>query len=235
MIGVLLLVSSARGQEDVCSDLNIKASDGHFPWYPFEASLVLTEQQKGLIRDVRWTITKHNTTSNKKEVESVKDALSVETRAWNANEPGYITWLVVARLGDCISGGVTSSMVVPNPGTPYLIDEFGELPANDEKGRLDLAVAEMNSRNRNEELIIFAEFRAKTSWKNRRLKVKAILDRIVDVRGFDPSRVTLVLTEGAHTSFRFQPVPQELVVAYTGNGSMTIPGERFNDFSKLFR
>ncbi|MEQ1762896.1 MAG: hypothetical protein ABL984_07120 [Pyrinomonadaceae bacterium] len=237
IVGVSILVSAltVSAQQDGCSDLNIKSTDGQFPWHPFEASLVLTEQQRAVIRDIRWTITKHNTSSNKREVETVRNALSVETRAWDANEPGYIQWLVVGRVGDCVSAGISSSTVYPNPGSPLLIDEFGNLPENDQKGRLDLALAEVTGRHRNEELIIFADFPATTSWKARRVKVKSMLDHMVGFRKFDASRITFVLSEGTRTNFRLQPVPPDLVDVHSPSGSLVIPGERFNDFVKFFK
>ena len=235
LITVLILVSAIIGQQDGCSDLNIKSTDGHWPWLPFEASLVLTEQQRSLIRDVRWSITKHNTSTNKKEFQSVANALSVVAKAWDANEPGYITWLVVARLGDCVSAGVSSSTVLPNPGTPVLLDQFGELPGGDEKGRLDIAIAEMIARHRDEELFVFAEFSARTAWKARRLKLKRMLDHMVGVRRFDAKRITFVISEGAETRIRLQPVSQQQIEAIAPNGSMTIPGERFSDFVNFFK
>ena len=237
LIGVSILASAiaVHAQQDGCSDLNIKSPDGQFPWHPFEATLVLSEQQRSVIRDIRWTITKHNTSSNKREVETVRNALSVKTRAWDANEPGYIQWLVVGRVGDCVSAGISSSIVTPNPGTPVLIDEFGDLPANDQKGRLDLAMAEMTGRLGKQELIIFADFPPTTTWKARRLKVNSILEHMVGFRKVDASRITFILSEGMRTSFRLQPVPTDLVDMYTSNESLVIPGERFNDFVKFFK
>ena len=237
MIGASILVSASiiSGQQDSCSDLKINAPDGHFPWDPFEASLVLDERQRASIRDIRWTITKHNTTSKKREVETVRNAFSVETKAWDANEPGYIQWLVVGRVGDCVSAGFSSSTVLPNPGTPFIIDEFGELPVNDVKGRLDLAVAEMKERLADQELIIFAEFSPRTTWKTRRQKVRGMLDHMVTLRKFDARRLTFVLSEGTHTSFRLQPVPTQLLDIYTGYGTMTIPADRFDEFARFFK
>lgn len=235
LIGVLILSAAIVAQHDECSDLVIKSPDAQYPWTPFEASLVLTDQQKASIRDVRWTITKHNTTSDKREVESVKNSLSVKTKAWDANEAGYIQWLVVGRVGDCVSAGISSSVVAPNPGTPQLIDEFGELPINDVKGRLDLVLADMKERPADHELIIFAVFSPKTNWTIRRQKVKGMLDHMVGFRKFDARRITLVLSEDTRMSFRFQPVPNQLLDVYAGNGTMTIPAERFNDFVRFFK
>ena len=234
LIGVLMLNATAIGGHGECPDLVIKSPDVQYPWHPFEASLVLTDQQKAVIRDVRWTITKHNTTSDKRSVESVSNSLSVTTKAWDANEAGYIQWLVVGRVGDCISAGTSSSVVAPNHGSPLLIDEFGELPVNDEKGRLDSAIKDMKERLNNQELVIFAEFPPKTPWKARRLRVKRMLDHMVGFRGFEASRITFVLSEGPHATFRLQPVPPQLLDVYTPSGTMTIPGERFNDFLKFF-
>ena len=235
LMGALSLNGAAFGQPNECSDLVIKSPDAQYPWDPFEASLVLTDQQKAAIRDVRWTITKHNTTSSKREVESVKNSLSVKTKAWDANEAGYIQWLVVGRVGDCVLAGISSSVITPNPGTPLLIDEFGELPINDVKGRLDLAIAYMKERPRGEELVIFAEFQSKTAWIARRLRIKTILDHVVEFRKFDARRVTFIISEGMDTRFRLQPVLPQDLETYTGNGTMTIPAERFSDFVRFFK
>ena len=235
LIGVLMLNATAIGGHGECPDLVIKSPDVQYPWHPFEASLVLTDQQKAVIRDVRWTITKHNTTSDKRSVESVSNSLSVTTKAWDANEAGYIQWLVVGRVGDCISAGTSSSVVAPNPGTPVLIDEFGELPINDVRGRLDSAIAAMKERGRSEELVIFAEFEPKVAWNARRLKISRMLDHMVGFRKFEANRLTFVLSEGTHTSFRLQPVLPQHLDDYTGNGTITIPAERFNDFVRFLK
>lgn len=232
---MLLNTAAVFGQYDECSDLVIKAPDAQYPWHPFEASLVLTDQQKAIVRDVRWTITKHNTSSDKKEVESVKNSLSVRTKAWDANEGGYIQWLVVGRMGDCVSAGFSSSVVAPNPGTPLLIDEFGDLPINEVKGRLDLVLADMKERPADHELVLFADFSPKTTWTIRRQKVKGMLDHMIGFRKFDARRITLVLSEDTSMSFRFQPVPAQLLDVYAANGTMKIPAERFNDFDSFFK
>ena len=233
ILGSVLTVIGQKDAED-CPVLKIDAPSGRLPWNEFKASLDLTEKQRAEIRDVRWTITKHNTALDTKEVETIRDALSVEVKAWNANQAGYITYLVVARLGECISAGVETSVVTPNPGTPYVIDEFSRLRHIDERGRLDAALADMEER-KDFELIIFAYFAPRTTWKERRLRVKRILDHLIGYRRFDSSRVTLAISEGPDIRFRLQPVPRNSVSIYASLGDLVIPAERFDDFERFFK
>jgi hypothetical protein len=237
LVGVALLLSiSAHAQPASCGDLEIEAPDGQFPWDPFKASLVLAERQRAEIRDVRWTITKHNSTSNKREVETVKDALSVETKAWDANEPGQIYWLVVARQGECISAGSSWSLVSPNPGSPLILDEFGNLSHNDERGRLDLAIAEMLNNSR-QELLIFARFHPGVSGRSRAARVQRMFDHMVTFRKFDPTRITFLVSENPTTSFVLQRVPHDFIDAHrsTEPNALMIPAEQLKDFTKLFK
>jgi len=232
ILGSALIVNGQKATEE-CPLLTIDAPTAQYPWHKFKASLELTDKQRADIRDVRWTITKHNTTSGTKVIETIADALSVEVKVWDANESGLINYLVAARLGSCVTAGVESSIVTANPGTPVLIDEFGDLSHNDERGRLDTALA-YTAGHKDFELIISAYFAPRTTGKSRRLRVKRILDYMVGYRRFDSSRVTLSISEGPDMRFRLQPVPRDRVEIYTSIGDIVIPAERFNDFERFF-
>ena len=235
-MGVLSLNAGVFGQPNECPDLVIKSPDAQFPWDPFEASLVLTDQQKVIIRDVRWTITKHNTASDKREVESVRNSLSVKTKAWDTNEAGYIQWLVVGSVGDCVSAGSSWSVVSPNPGSPALIDEFGNLSHNDERGRLDIAIAEM-LKNSRQELLIFARFHPGVSGRSRAARVQRMFDHMVTLRKFDPTRVTFLISENLITSFVLQRVPRDRIDEHRSRepDALMIPAEQLKDFARLFK
>ena len=50
-------------------------------------------------------------------------------------------------------------LVVERAGSPLVIDEYGKMSRNDERGRLDTAIAEMNTRPKYN-LLIYLFFRS---------------------------------------------------------------------------
>ena len=86
---------------------------------------------------------------------------------------------------DCPKTATETAGVAPNPDS-VLVDEFGALPNDDIRGRLDLFFAELSNNPNNQGYIINYGTPAQIAARER------LITNHITFRGFDRSRITLV-------------------------------------------
>jgi len=181
-------------------------------------------------------IVKENSRSRKVEIEKFKNADTVEVVAWKTNDSGSITAaLTIPPSASCTveREKAVSIIITENIGSPFYLDEFGQLPSNDEKGRLDYIAGEMG-KNPDNELIIFVFFPERETASVKLGTIRRFTSHLSGLRKFPINRITFAVGTAEHFSARFQSVPQNVADSYAST-FLPIKAERFTEYERLFK
>jgi hypothetical protein len=230
----LLPFVSASGQDStpVCPGLSIKTAErtdsGSSIWFSAEVP------PKSPIK-TDWIFMKQNTQSGQTEYERFQQKESVRISVWATNDPGVITAVAITKLAaNCESIDVASVSVLPRVGYPLIIDEYGNVDWNEERARLDTAIASMQERPEHE-LLIFLYLRATDSGLVRRTRMIKILGHM-KVRNFDPKRITFVISTDGPPRVRLRAASRiETEVISEDPEYLAIPAERISQYRQLFK
>jgi hypothetical protein len=224
------------GQESItnCPEVTLAAPRSSYPWDPVRISA--KSHNSRVTGD--WLVVRRNYRSEKIAVEKIKAAESIKVTAWNTNDSGFLTVVLSVPPSESCSQerfGAVYVLLTENPGSPLIIDEFGEVSLNEQKARLDAAIAEMKKR-KDAELLVFLRFKKPDSGVHRRGKISQILHHVVNYRKFDIMRVTFVLSDENERSVQLRVASKEEtdVLPYFPE-YLVIRAEQFNDYKKLFR
>lgn len=220
-------------QSAQCSDLKIIAPEYFDPWdsRSFSAN---TSTGEPVMAD--WTIVTENYRSKQVEVKTILNKESVQPQLWNSNDSGIVTAIATATSASgCRMTAAVHTMVVERAGSPLIIDEYGKMSRNDERGRLDAAIGAMNTRPKYN-LLVYLYFRPTDQPAARRLRMTQILNHVVGFRKFDAKRVLFLVSESDRTYLRLQAasrIETETVSSFLEY--LIVPAEQFADYKKLFQ
>jgi len=228
----IVSISSAQTTATRCPELKVFAPDHVYPGHliRISAETLMKEPAKS-----NWLVVKENFESKKVDIERFSDVQSLEIQTWTTHENGSIT--AIASLGlspQCEKerlASVTVNVVV-NPGTPLILDEFGNLRWADKKGRMDYVVSEMEKRPE-QELMIFLNFPKSYKGARKLEVIRGFFNHISVYRKFPAYRITFLVEDSDYFSARFQPTPQNLVHIHPGY--FEIKAESLRDYERLFK
>lgn len=224
------IIAYGQDPKTGCATVTLIAPDYSYPWNSVRIS---AEVGKAPIKG-DWLVVKENFRSKKIETGKIKGAEFVEVNAWQTNDSGSITAVISIPPSPNCGNERTAAVSVTlteNPGTPWLIDEFGKLSLSDEKGRLDNIAASMQERPEHE-LLIFLNFGKSDTGAHKMLR--RYVAHLSGLRKLPIHRITFLLENTDYFSSKFQSVPQNLVNVYA-SGFLEIKAERFGEYERLFR
>ena len=230
----IFLVSPAVGQTDGCGELKISAPDYLDPWDSRNFT-VKTVMGEALAAD--WTLVKENYRTNRVEVETIRQKNSVKPELWNANDSGIVTAIATATSASgCAMTAAIHVMVVERVGSPLIIDEYGRMPLNDERGRLDAEIAYMDKRPKHN-LLVYLSFRPTDRPATRRLRITQIFDHVVNFRKFDAKRLLFLISTTDRTYVKLEAASSVKTesIASIFPELLIVRAHQFADYKKLFQ
>jgi hypothetical protein len=143
--------------------------------------------------------------------------ISVRTSMANNLQLMKVSATVKGLPKDC-SQIFEGSAVVGCCVDPVLLDEWGKIPANDQKGRLDNVIQELLE-NPTQVAFILLGYEKHSTEKDLLKRVKLIKDHIVRFRKFPANRIVVASESTSHDfySVRIYRVPPSVVSAFCGN------------------
>lgn len=230
---VLFLPLITNGQVSGCPKLSISGPDTVMPYGKFQVSAKIDPEQ--LTRDVNWLIIKENYHTKLIEIKEFEKRDELSIPVWDSNDDGLITLVSTVTFSPaCEVKTAHRVYVTANPGSPLIIDEYGKINWNDERGRLDIVIAEMKNRP-NQELLIYMYFRKGEGGTVRRQRISRILRHLTQFRKFDSNRITFLISTENSTKIIFQPVPFDLVDNYASESFLRIPAQKLGQYQQLFK
>lgn len=220
-------ISFAQEDNAICPEIKINAPESIFELRgKFRASASFENDKNPSESKFNWIVIKNNDLLRKYNEGSIEIETDVKREEYK------ITILAENLNSNCQNPATASVIVVPNIGSPYIIDTYSELSWNDERARLDNIVSTMQ-RYEDSELFAWISFDKKTFNSKAKPKLLKILNHL-SMRGLKNNRVTFMISEADLNTFRFQPVPQELVTSYYFDEYIIIRGEDLEKLSVLF-
>lgn len=215
-----------------CDEIELIAPERSFPWNQVSIKAVVSKAPvKG-----DWLIVKENFQAKATKIEKIRNTESVDLIAWQSNDSGSITAIItVAPSAQCRTERYATATVVltENPGSPLILDEFGNISERDQKARLDV-VADFMEKSSTDELLIFMSFRNSDIPADRMRTIKRFIAHLSGLRKLPTDRITFLIEEAGHLSIKFQPVPQDLVEVYTSS-YLEIKAEKLSEYERLFK
>ncbi len=143
--------------------------------------------------------------------------------------------IVLAEALDkkCQDMAIAKVFVIPNVGSPLIIDEYSELNWNDEKARLDNVAIQMQN-FKDMKLFAFFNFDNKISQAKRKNYLIKVLNHLSALRGLKKNRITFLISESDAKRVWFQPFPKDFNSAFCDN-CFVIKGEDFERIDNLFQ
>ncbi|MGD9562826.1 MAG: hypothetical protein AB7F88_11355 [Pyrinomonadaceae bacterium] len=228
-----LIVVSISGQSTQCGSLKILSPEYLDPW---DSRYFTAKTATGKSVTADWILVTENYRTKRVEVETIGQKDSVRPQLWDSNDSGIVTAIATAKSpSGCSMTAAVHTVVVERTGSPLIIDEYGKMARNDERGRLDVAITEMNTRPKLN-LLVYLYFRPTDQPIARRLRMTQIRNHVVSFRKFDAKRVVFLLSESDRTYVRLQaasPIETEAVSSFPEY--LVIRASQFADYKKLFQ
>ena len=227
-------VSSAQENLSPCPLIKISSPEGvHFD-EKFKAFASFRKEVQPSTSKFDWIIIKEKEFEDKRETLRLFSSGIIEIGSWAENRGGTIILIAQNIDSRCKQVAIAKLYVLPNDGTPLILDEYGKLGWRDEKGRLDALVLEMEKYN-DSELFTFMSFPKEMTGRVRRSRMTAILNQLTTSRKFNVKLITFLIEDDSDAlRIRFQPVPQKLTDVFECAGCLVIKGEDFRRLSNLF-
>jgi hypothetical protein len=186
----------------------------------FESEKTLSESK------FNWIVIK----DDRLEKKSDEGIFEIETN--NTNKHNRIT--IIAENPDtrCKNPAVANVLLIPNIGSPWILDEYTKLNWNDERARLEMISLEMKKRE-DSELFIWVDFDKSSFNPKSKIKLSKILNYLSS-RGLQKKRVTFMISEADSIRYKYQPIPNEFLNSYYPDEYILIRGEDLEKVSNLF-
>ncbi|MGH9945806.1 MAG: hypothetical protein ACRD6X_01235 [Pyrinomonadaceae bacterium] len=231
---LITLVTIASGQSSniECAEVKLVAPDHSLPWNRIRIS---SQVQNSPING-DWVVVTENFHSKETKIEKFKNTDSVTVKAWDANEPGRIGVIFTAPASStCERERIeyTDVIVMFNPGSPLIFDEFGVLSAKEVKARL-LNVVEEMKRFPESELLIYLRFKTTEPGAKKLGVIRNYLTQLSKTGGMQTDRITFLLSQDDMFSAKFQPMPRNLVDTI-GSEYIEIKAEKLGEYERIFK
>lgn len=221
-------------QTNDCGELKINAPNYFDPW---DVGSLKASFGTGKSAIVDWTLVTENYRTKRVEVESILQKTSVEPKLWNSNDSGIVTAIATATTeGGCSITTAVHVLVIERAGSPLIIDEYGKVSRNEERGRLDVAVAEMNKRPKHN-FLVYLDFRFTDPPAVRRLRMTQIFDHVISLRKFDAKRLLFLISTTDRTYVKLQAasgVETETIPSIYPE-SLVVRADQLAEYKKLFQ
>ena len=195
------IVVFAQANENPCQKININAPETVQSEETFKVFASFEKESQPVTSKFNWTIIKGS------EVIKANNVGMVEVDSKNIKDVDSIIILAESSDGKCKNTTTAKIFVAPACGLPYTIDEYAELPWNDEKARLENLVFQMQ-RLKDMELFAFFEFNKKTLQVERKNYLAKVLNYLSATGGLEKSKITFLISESEGKRTYFQPFPK---------------------------
>lgn len=205
LIFTFCFAAFAQKDRNSCSQIKIKAPEIVYEKdETFKVSASFENQDDSLISKFNWIVIKDDEVI----VKNSESVIEVSTK--NADRAFRITILVRAVREQCQNPAMAKVIVIPNIGSPLILDDYENLNWKDERQRLDAIAIEMQERN-DSELLIYLDFNKGSSKTERKNYLTKVLNQLTAVRGLEKNRIMFLISESETKRTKFQPVPTEIL------------------------
>lgn len=157
----------------------------------------------------------------------------IEIDTNNIGRQNRVTILAESLDKNCQNPAMVKVIVLPNIGSPLILDEYTNLNWNDERPRLDYIAYEMQTRE-DSELFAWIYFSINTSGIQRQNRLVKLLNHL-SAKGLKKDRITFLITEEDKERFCYQPIPNELSNTYFCDDCIVIRGEDLEKLVNIFQ
>lgn len=231
LILAFCLVAFAQASENPCPKINIKAPKTVQPDESFKVFASFEKENQPSTSKFNWVIIEESEVFNK--VSKINDKGIIDVDSKNLKDGGMIIVLAEALDKKCQDVAIVKVFVIPNVGSPLIIDEYSELNWNDERVRIDNIVIEMQ--NRKDAMVwAFFDFNKRISQVERKSHLIKVLNHL-STRGLEKNRIVFLISEADEERIKYQLVPKKFSQLYFCDDCLVIKAEDFDRLEKLFQ
>ncbi|MBX7054045.1 MAG: hypothetical protein K1X36_03740 [Pyrinomonadaceae bacterium] len=144
--------------------------------------------------------------------------------------------IAIAQPSDlsCKGFGISKTLAVANPGSPYILDTYGVVRWNEERARLDSAAMTMEGKP-DAELIVQITFSPSDSNASKREYLEKISKYLLSKGKMQANRITFAIStsKGSRTTL-LQPFPTQMMAAFPFLDAIVIKAEDLGTLRSLF-